>query len=527
MSPFGLLLARSHKYLSSILFLRYRLAGVKFVFSVAFAAITSLSTPAARAYVLEGKSWPAGSVVILQLGLGSAGKTLQDGNTSWDNAVAPVAAMWNQQVQRVQLTNVANPLLPPSSGDHLNSVVFSSTVFGQSFGSSTLAVTYYTSIGSNMVESDTLFNRAQTFDSYRGPLQFIGHGPAIADIRRVFLHELGHTLGLGHPDTSGQQVAAVMNSVVSNQEILSADDISGGQYLYGAPLLPTPTPTPPPPTPTPTPNPTPTPTPSPTTVTSHIVNISTRMRVGLNQNVMIGGFIIKGSQSKTLILRAMGPSLAAGGVQNVLEDPVLELHDATGAVIARNDDWRTGSQAAQITATGLAPTNPAESALIVALAPGNYTAVISGYQGGQGVGLVEAYELDNNSTRLVNISTRGRVDVGDDAMIGGLIVQGDSAKRVILRAIGPSLAGGSNPVPGALADPTLELRDAFGNLLAANDNWVTSTQSAEIVASTIPPSHPLESAIVATLGAGNYTGIVRGVNNTAGVALVEVYDLDP
>src|SRR6476469_1253374 len=175
-----------------------------------------------------------------------------------------------------------------------------------------------------MVESDTLFNRAATFDSYRGPLQFVPHGSAIADIRRVFLHEMGHTLGLGHPDTGGQHVAAVMNSIASDQEVLAADDIAGGQYLYGAPLAPPPSPSPTAtPKPTPTATPTAAPTATPGTNSCHLANISTRMQVSTGQNVLIGGFIIKGTQSKTLVLRAIGPSLSASGVANVLPDPTL------------------------------------------------------------------------------------------------------------------------------------------------------------------------------------------------------------
>ena len=250
------------------------------------------------------------------------------------------------------------------------------------------------------------------------------------------------------------------------------------------------------------------------------------MWVGSSDNVLIGGFIIKGTQSKRLILRAIGPSLTAMGVANAMADPVLELHDLTGAIIASNDDWRD-TQASQIQASGIAPADPHESAMIVSLAPGNYTAVVSGYGGGQGVGLVEVYEYDSNTTRLVNISTRGRVQTGDGAMIGGLIVQSGAAKKVIIRALGPSLSAGPNPIAGALADPILELRDGSGNLLAVNDDWGNSPQAADIVATTVPPTNNLESAIIATLGPGNYTAIVRGVNNTAGVGLVEVFDLDP
>ncbi|PZR71842.1 MAG: hypothetical protein DLM73_14950 [Chthoniobacterales bacterium] len=465
-----------------------------------------------KGYVLEGKSWPSGTVVLLQLGLGNAGRTLQDGNTSFDDVVFPVAEMWNQRIGRVQVANVMNPGAPLSSSDRLNSVVFTSSVFGQAFGANTLAVTYYSSSGSTMLESDTLFNRAIPFDSYRGPLQFVAHGPAIADIRRVFLHELGHGLGLGHPDQGGQQVVAVMNSIVSNQEVLSADDISGGQFLYGVPALPTPTPTP-----------VPTPTPTPGTSGSHLANISTRMKVGLSQNVLIGGFIIQGSQTKQLILRALGPSLSASGIVGALANPVLELHDAAGNVLASNDDWGNGAQAAQIQAVGFAPNSAVESAIMVTLSPGSYTAVVSGQNGGQGIGLIEAYEMDGTSSRLVNISTRGRVGLGGEPMIGGLIVQGGSAKKVIIRALGPSMTG---VLAGVLADPTLELRDGAGNLLATNDDWTNSAQTSEIAA-TIPPVNALESAIIATLGPGNYTAIVRSVDNSSGVGLVEVFDLDP
>jgi hypothetical protein len=136
---------------------------------------------------------------------------------------------------------------------------------------------------------------------------------------------------------------------------------------------------------------------------------------------------------------------------------------------------------------------------------------------------VEAYELDGNGTRLVNISTRGQVGVSDEAMIGGLIVQGSDAKRAIVRALGPSLGLVG---AGALADPVLELHDSSGTLLASNDNWINSPQYSEIVASAVPPPNTMESAIIATCGAGNYTAIVRGAGNTTGVALVEVYDLD-
>jgi hypothetical protein len=515
MTAFGHHLRSSDKQLSSVNRLRYKLAAMKCAIWAITAVIAGISATS-HGYVLLGKSWSSGAVVVLQLSLGNAGRTLQDGNTSWNDAVAPVAGMWSEKLLRVQIINVMNSVAPVVRGDNVHSVAFASSVYGQSFGGSTLAVTVYSSVGANLVESDTLFNRAMSFDSYRGPLQFVPHGPAIADIRRVFLHELGHGLGLGHPDNGGQKVTAVMNSIMSNQEVLSTDDIAGGQYLYGVPPIVVPTPTP-----------TPTPTATPPASSSHLANISTRIKVGLDENVLIGGFMIKGTAPKKLILRAIGPSLSASGVANTLTDPFLRLHDSTGQVIASNDDWQQGTQGAEIQASGIAPSHSLEAAMIITLAPGSYTAIVSGYGSEQGVGLVEAYELDSSATRLVNISTRGRVGTGDEPMIGGLIVQGGTPKKVIVRALGPSMTGGPSPVAGVLADPNLQLYDSAGNLLAGNDDWSNSVQTSEIVATTVPPTNALESAVVATLGPGNYTAVVRGANNTTGVGLVEVFDLDP
>jgi hypothetical protein len=205
---------------------------------------------------------------------------------------------------------------------------------------------------------------------------------------------------------------------------------------------------------------------------------------------------------------------------------MIELHNSAGGTVTSNDDWRDGPQASQIQQIGLAPSNSLESAILVTLEPGSYTAVVSGFENGSGNGLVEVYEIDSTSSRLVNISTRGRVGTVNEPMIGGLIAQGGAAKKVIIRALGPSLGTGINGVAGALADPVLELRDASGNLVAVNDDWSEGSQVSTILASGIPPVNPLESAIVASLGTGNYTAIVRGVDGTSGVALVEVFDLD-
>jgi hypothetical protein len=246
------------------------------------------------------------------------------------------------------------------------------------------------------------------------------------------------------------------------------------------------------------------------------------MRVGLGDDVAIGGFVIGGTQSKRVLLRAIGPSLSSSGVAGALQDPTLDLKDSTGKTVAQNDNWQSGGQVAEVTATGRAPSHPAESALIAMLPPGGYTVILRGANSGQGVALIEGYELDGTS-RLVNLSTRGRVGTGDDVMIGGLIVDGGSGKRVVIRAVGPSLAGA---VTGALPDPTMILFNSNGQAVASSDNWNDSPQRTEILGAGLSPSHGLESAIYTTLAPGGYTAIVRGVNGTTGVGLIEVFDVE-
>jgi hypothetical protein len=250
-------------------------------------------------------------------------------------------------------------------------------------------------------------------------------------------------------------------------------------------------------------------------------NISTRMRVGTGDNAMIGGFIITGSQSKKVIIRGMGPALGSLGVPGALTDPFLELHDGTGAIIATNDNWQQASNASEIP-NGFAPGDARESVIVTTLAPGSYTAVVRGAHGETGVGIVEAYDLTQSAgSKLANISTRGFVETGDNAMIGGLIMTGGSAK-VIVRAIGPSLQNAG--IANALQDPTLELINGNGASVASNDNWQQAPNTNEIP-NGFSPSDPRESVIVTTLSAGSYTAVVRGKNDTVGIAVVEAYNL--
>ena len=237
--------------------------------------------------------------------------------------------------------------------------------------------------------------------------------------------------------------------------------------------------------------------------------------------MLIGGFVIGGTGAKQLLLRALGPTLTQFGVTGALLDPTLELRNSSGGLVVSNDNWGTAANAQSIPAN-LRPPNAHESAILATLNPGSYTAIVRGVNNTTGVALVEAYDLDTTVTsRLTNISTRGLVQTNSNVMIAGVIVQ-TSSEKVIVRALGPTLAsfGITNP----LADPTLELHDANGSLLASNDNW-KSTQQTEITASGYAPPNDLESAIVSTLAPGNYTATVRGANNTTGVALVEVYAL--
>ncbi len=257
------------------------------------------------------------------------------------------------------------------------------------------------------------------------------------------------------------------------------------------------------------------------TPSTQLGNISTRLRVETGDNALIGGFIVTGIQSKKIILRAMGPSLPLAGA---LSDPVLELRNSSGGLIAFNDDWRTDQQA-EIIATGIPPGNILESAIVATLPANNsaYTAIVHGYNNATGIGVVEAYDLDQtvNST-LANISTRGFVSTGDNVMIGGTIILGSAPANILFRAIGPSLT--TVGVPNALPDPTLELRDSNGALIAFNDDWRTD-QQAEIIATGIPPTNILESAILRSLSPGAYTAIVQGYLDSTGVGLVEAYQL--
>lgn len=259
------------------------------------------------------------------------------------------------------------------------------------------------------------------------------------------------------------------------------------------------------------------------TQAARLANISTRAEVGTEDDVLIAGFIVSGTQAKPILIRGLGPSLTEFDLPSVLADPILELHDSTGAIVRTNDDWKDTQQEA-IAATGLAPTEDAEAAMLAALAPGAYTVILQGADQGVGHGLVDFYDLDSGvDSRLLNISTRGKVLTGDSVLIGGFVVGGAEDGQVLIRALGPTLT--SLGLNDALSDPVLDLHNEAGDILLSNDNWADS-QQAEIEATGLQPVNPSESAILTTLAPGNYTAIVRGSGDVTGTALIEVYKVN-
>ena len=473
-------------------------------FSIAAAFVVVLSP--AFGYVREFDNgtplaWVKDRTVVMQLSLGGGSRTLRDGFTSFNDSAADALQTWNPYLAHLQFSWVKNSPVTPAQGDDEMSAIFDNKIFGSNFGTGVLAVTLLNYRNGNFEETDTVFNNAISWDSYRGSLT-----PPVYDFHRVAIHEFGHTLGLDHPDQAQpkQAVVAIMNSRVSDLDTLAQDDISGVTSIYGtgpaynsipdAPVL---------------------------------MNLSTRGMTFTGNSVLIGGFIIQGSQPAQLIVRCLAYSLASYGIPGALGDSVIELHDANNNLIASNDDWFTSSDAQTISSYHRDPPNSIESALLVTLNPGKYTAIVKSYSDAQqaaqsGVALFEVYDLRKSTSRLGNVSTRAQIGTGDNILIGGLIVGGSVAKPVVIRALGPGLT--QFGVPGALPDPFLQLRDANGNLVESNNDWQQSPEAATIIADGKAPSNAKESAMAPTLSPGKYTALVSGVGGTTGTGLIEVYD---
>jgi hypothetical protein len=247
------------------------------------------------------------------------------------------------------------------------------------------------------------------------------------------------------------------------------------------------------------------------------------MAVLTGNDVMIGGFVIGGSATKRVAIVATGPSLVPFGIANPLANPTLTLvRSSDQAVIGTNDNWQSAANSAQLSSAGFAPSDTLEAAILADLAPGAYTAIVEGVGGGSGVSVIGVYEAGAAYIPLINISTRGRVQTGNDVMIGGFVIQGSGAQTVAIVATGPSLApfGIANP----LANPRLTLvRSSDQAVIDTNDDWQSHANAAQLTASGFAPPNALEAAIHTTLQPGAYTAVVEGVGGGTGVAVIGVY----
>ncbi len=276
-----------------------------------------------------------------------------------------------------------------------------------------------------------------------------------------------------------------------------------------------------------------------------LFNISTRGQVGTGADIMIAGLVVGPGTPDTVLIRAVGPSLAElvpEGVNGLLAAPVLSLFDSSGALILSNQKWGTGNATASImSAAGAFPLLPgsSDSALVATLPPGAYTAQVSGADGTTGLALLEIYEIGTPNlltARLINLSTRGNVGTNSSIMIPGFSIgAGTSNKTLLIRAAGPALK--ALGVPDTLLDPDISVVNSTGGVIASNDNWGTPVDGAHSAASlstayTAAGAFPfavgsLDSALIGTFAPGNYTVLVSGNHNSSGVAIVEVYDITP
>jgi hypothetical protein len=298
-----------------------------------------------------------------------------------------------------------------------------------------------------------------------------------------------------------------------------------------------------------------------------LINVATRAFVGTGDNVMIGGFVVQGAQPKRMLIRAAGPALRAFGVEDALTDPVLRVF-SSGVVAAENDNWTepmgTGNPAlgAEITtastqASAFAfPAGSADSAVLVTLPPGAYSAVVEGARGATGHGLVEAYEMERSASRIVNLATRAFAGRDGKELVGGFVVDGvaGATKRILLRVLGPTLARPPFNMTATMDDPEMEIRNAAGELLIKNDDWSSGADGGasdehdfhplvelygekQIFATGLAPPNRREPGVLVDLPPGSYTVTVRpfefpssnpllAQEAVAGVGIIEVYEVN-
>ena len=266
-----------------------------------------------------------------------------------------------------------------------------------------------------------------------------------------------------------------------------------------------------------------------------LYNIATRARVGTGANVLIAGFVVIGPEPKEILVRGIGPSLVDNGIDDPLLKPRLEIYNAASEIIYSNEGWAENEDpdailaASQLVGAGGRELHDDDTALLVELEQGLYTAIVRGQDDSTGVALVEAFEIEENFTRMINLSSRALVGTGTDVVIPGFVVQGDLPSRILIRAVGPSLA--KQGVAGVLADPQFRVYDITGTPIAFNDGWQNLWDPSEIeTASQLVGAFPLDdnsedAAMIIDLEPGLYTVVTSGENGTTGVALVELYAL--
>ncbi len=466
------------------------------------AVATTVTTPLlayriARINGAPNLGWSSGNIVMnLHFGTSFAsGGTTVDGFPSYDGPVDAALAIWNQVLGRSSFTVIHNATFTPTLGDGKNSIYFATTTPLGAFPANAVAMTFLRYSGSRIIEADIVLNSAKLWNSYRGALLTANGGQPLNDIRRIALRELGRGLGLDYPDqdTPPQVVTAQMNFTTTPLDTLAQDDVDGIQTLYDVPVT-----------------------------NARFANLSTRGFTGTGDSVLIGGLVVEGSVSKRFYVRVLGPSLTGFGVVGALSDPTIELFGQGGNLLARNDNWKD-TQEAEIRQTGFPPFDDRDCGLIATLPAGAFTGIVSGKNGATGVSIIEVYDFaPDNTVHLTNISTRGFVGAGDNVLIGGIVINGPEEQRIMVRVLGPSLAGYG--VGGALSDPMVEVHDQAGNLVASNDDW-KDTQEAEIRQGGILPLDDLDCGLVITLASGNYTVIVRGYHGATGVGIFEAFRL--
>jgi len=619
----------------------YQIFSLRWTFALIALVCGFALTHHAAAYSLIGGSWPSGNVSMqLQLDAtapSSPALPLADGAATWNSIAVSAMQEWNTQLSRSQFTWTTNPGTTGKQGDGVNQVFFSKMIYGSSFDKYTLAVTLVDNFDDSGMptvrnkEADLIVNANVTWNSYRGSLQ------SNTDIRRVLLHELGHVLGLDHPDTASpaQRVAAIMNSTVSNIETLRTDDVSGVQYLYSTTIAPvtitsqlqnqtvavsghatlavgvnnaTTAPAPKtgllgyawyfkaPGTSTyerlngvdtasldlgsvqsgdagsyyvqvVTPDSAKSAQSQPATLTvssvttspdTSLANISTRGLAGSGSSTMIVGFVVTGTKPKTVLLRAVGPGLAAFGVPGTLADPTLTLTAASnGSAIATSAAvWDQSTNAADIRSTAQRvgafplPAGSHDAVVLATVPPGNYTAQATSPSGQTGVVLIEAYDADlvrDTTSRLANLSSRGFIGTADNVLIAGFSVTGPGPHTYLIRVSGASIAKAPFNVTSTIIDPILTLFSGNSTQLRVNDDWdspasgqaALNTAFGQVGAFGYPyPSTvngtrddtAMQSAMLVTLQPGTYSVQASGNPNNGttdptGNALVEIYEV--